>query len=167
MSARSRRPSRDEWALAVAKITATRGTCFRRKVGCVMVNHRGHVLSTGYNGKAAGSKHCLDTPCAGADLPSGTGLDLCEAIHAEQNALLQCSDVYEIRACYVTVSPCVHCVKLLLNTGCRRIVFLEEYSHNEMAKALWLAESSPGRGSSRNQPPRTWEHIVLPDWMVV
>lgn len=75
--------------------------------------------------------------CAGAKAASGTQLDACEAIHAEQNALLQCRDVYAIHNCYVTVSPCITCVKILLNTSCRRIVFSEKYAHDAAARALW------------------------------
>lgn len=147
------RISRDEWGLELAKVTARRGTCCRRQVGCVLVDKDGHVLSTGYNGVAAGLPHCnaeeqlihLDrsieivypNACAGAKAPSGTNLDACQAIHAEQNALLQCKDVREIHTCYVTCSPCVTCVKLLMNTGCQRIVFGELYPHAD-AKNLWL-----------------------------
>lgn len=75
--------------------------------------------------------------CTGAFSQSGTNLDGCEAIHAEQNALLQCKDVREIHTCYCTASPCITCVKLLLNTGCQRVVFLEEYPH-PAAGELWL-----------------------------
>lgn len=182
------RISRDDWAMEMAIITAKRSTCLRRSVGCVLLNKRGHVISTGYNGVAAGQPHCNDlvpkaihssdprvkvdrnsnswvfkgklTPifndktiaselsqcvgfddaypyaCSGAESLSGTNLDGCEAIHAEQNALLQCPDVYEIDTAYVTASPCMTCTKLLLNTNCRRIVFLEEYPHVS-ARALW------------------------------
>ena len=52
------RPSRDEWALGLAQLTAERSTCLRRHVGCVLLNARGHVLATGYNGVAAGETHC-------------------------------------------------------------------------------------------------------------
>lgn len=74
--------------------------------------------------------------CPGAFSPSGTNLDSCEAIHAEQNALLQCRDVREIHTCFCTASPCITCTKLMLSTGCMRIVFLEEYPH-PAARALW------------------------------
>ena len=144
------RPSRDQWAMDVALVTAKRATCLRRAVGCVLLNARGHVLATGYNGVASGQPHCnegndgalwdetISYPhaCEGAHSPSGTNLDACQAIHAEQNALLQCKDVYAIDTCYVTVSPCVTCVKLLLNTGCQRIVFLDEYTQPQ-AKQMW------------------------------
>jgi deoxycytidylate deaminase len=56
----------------------------------------------------------------GAKFKSGEGLDVCQAIHAEQNALLQCKDVYDIETIYCTVSPCIHCVKLLLNYFCKK-----------------------------------------------
>lgn len=160
------RITRDEWAMQLALTTAQRSTCCRRMVGAVLLNHAGHVLATGYNGVAAGLPHCnelgvkdtgrqffgkeqklleLDpkdprsypNACSGAFSASGTNLDGCEAIHAEQNALLQCKDVREIHTCYCTASPCVTCTKLLLNTGCMRIVFIEEYPH-PAARDLWV-----------------------------
>ena len=139
------RPSRDQWAMEMAAITAGRSTCLRRHVGAVLLDPRGHVIATGYNGVAAGLKHCNEyhtefsefiDACPGAKSPSGTNLDGCEAIHAEQNALLQCSNVHTISTCYATTSPCITCVKLLLNTSCRRIVFYEQYPHIESQK-LW------------------------------
>ena len=140
------RPDRDSWAMALAVVTAQRATCLRRQVGSVLLNKRGHVLATGYNGVAAGQRHCnshdkwhpvgFPHACPGAHAPSGTNLDGCHAVHAEQNALLQCRDVYDIETAYVTASPCMTCTKLLLNTSCQEIVFLEEYPHSD-AKALW------------------------------
>jgi dCMP deaminase len=76
--------------------------------------------------------------CEGAKYDSGEGLGKCQAIHAEQNALLQCPDIMKIHTCYTTSSPCnEQCIKLLLNTSCQRIVFLEEYSKS--GKDAWLA----------------------------
>lgn len=131
-----KRPSVDEYFLTMAQVVSLRGTCARRRVGCVLVNERKHVLATGYNGVAASRPHCIDTPCKGASAPSGTGLELCEAIHAEQNALLQCRDVHSIATVYCTHSPCVHCVKLLMNTSAKRLVFLSEYPHVD-SRRLW------------------------------
>jgi dCMP deaminase len=137
------RPSHDETWLAVAAVIAERATCARRRVGCVLVNASYQVLSTGYNGPAAGEPHCIDTGgqtdrrCAGADLPSGTGLSVCEAIHAEANALLQCANVNAIQVAFVTTPPCLDCVKLLMNTGCRRIVCTGDYPQAAAAKELW------------------------------
>lgn len=123
--------------LEMAEVLSRRGTCPRRQVGCILTNSRHHIIGSGYNGTAAGLSHCTDNPCPGAGLPSGTGLDKCEALHAEANALLQCRNVYEIDTAFVTVSPCVHCTKLLLNTSCRRIVYSNDYSHEEAA-TLWI-----------------------------
>lgn len=162
------RPTLDWYWMDVAFLIATRSTCLRREVGCVLVDRRGRVLSTGYNGVASGVSHCnreLDKKtwsetvkeamyedtkefvdalaklypyaCQGAASRSGTDIDRCEAVHAEQNALVQCRDPDEILTCYVTTSPCVSCVKLLLNTATRRIVFSEEYP-GAAARDLWL-----------------------------
>ena len=132
------RLTRDEWGLEMAKTVSMRATCLRRSVGCVLTDQKGHILATGFNGVARGLPHCNEAhPCVGACAPSGTQLDACDAIHAEQNALLQCGDVERVSTCYVTVSPCVTCVKLLLNTSCQRIVFIERYAHDEAANRLW------------------------------
>lgn len=148
------RLSREAWAMEVARVTAKRATCLRRAVGCVLLDSDGFILSTGYNGVAAGQPHCNKATglgigpggaggqttyrhsCPGAFAASGTNLDGCHAIHAEQNALLRCADVRRIHLAFVTASPCMTCVKLLMNTGCRIIVFDEEYPHTE-AQALW------------------------------
>lgn len=144
----------DTWLMGIAALTAERSTCCRRHVGCVLVNSRNHVVATGYNGVAAGMPHCnhvsssigsftgdelyeYPNACPGAKAPSGQNLDGCQAIHAEQNALLQCKDVYSIEKCYVTTSPCMTCVKLLLNTSCQEIYFVDKYVHHE-AEKLWL-----------------------------
>ncbi len=152
------RLSRADWAMGLAELTARRGTCLRRQVGCVLLNERGHVLSTGYNGVAAGVPHCNEQAgghetgwdkvvagppvyphaCPGAQAASGTNLDGCHALHAEQNALLQCRDVWTIHTAYVTASPCMTCTKLLLNTSCQVIIFKEAYPHNQ-AEGLWVA----------------------------
>lgn len=137
------RASLDDVGMRIAVAWSKRATCPRRSVGCVLFDSSGHQLSSGYNGPASGQPHCIDHPCPGATLPSGTGLSKCEAIHAEANALLRCSDVTKVHTAYVTTSPCLDCVKLLLNTGCRRIVFLEEYAHGADAKARWLRTNGP------------------------
>ena len=151
------RPTRDEWALQLALVTARRSTCLRRAVGCVLLDARGRVLATGYNGVAAGLPHCNEAEitriwddylnklpgvttyphaCPGAALPPGQGGSACDAVHAEQNAVAFCRDVSAIETCYVTCSPCNSCVKLLLNTGCKRVIFVEDYP-DEAARLLW------------------------------
>lgn len=122
-----KRLSKHEYFSKMARLVSLRATCARRRVGCVLVNSRGHVLATGYNGVPAGCVHCIDKPCPGAAFSSGQGLDACQAIHAEQNALLQCREVNEIKTAYVTTQPCMTCIKLLLNTSCSLIVYNEPY----------------------------------------
>lgn len=133
------RPSKDETFLKIASVLAERGTCARRKVGCVLVNKLGHIIGSGYNGVAIGIEHCIKEPCIGAKKESGsnTSLYLCEAIHAEQNALLQCKDVQEIETCYITCSPCIQCTKLLMQTSCKRIFYNTTSSHEEESCKLW------------------------------
>lgn len=104
------------------------------------------MLATGYNGVARGRTHCIDKPCGGASYPSGQGLHECEAIHAEQNALIQCRNINEIYAVYVTVSPCVQCMRLISNTSAKRIVFLEEYPHPESYRIARLSNISWDKG---------------------
>lgn len=159
------RPSKDRTFLDIAVSLSKRGTCVRKQVGCVITDIHGYITSTGYNGVARGLPHCneevkvwtggyaprpgFDYPnkCAGADHDSGQGLEICEAIHAEQNALLQCADVQKIHTVYVTVSPCRHCMKLIMNTSAKRVVFLSEYSQSskdlaDKAGIEWVLFSS-------------------------
>jgi dCMP deaminase len=131
------RVSRDEWGLAIAEATSLRGTCIRRKVGAVAVDWAGVILSTGYNGVPRGFPHCDETPCHGHGFASGQGLEVCEAIHAECNAVVFAPDAMKIDTLYVTTAPCVNCTKLLLATGCSRIVFRDDYAAS--GEHLWRA----------------------------
>lgn len=162
------RPDTDEYFLLQALIVSTRATCSRRRVGCVLVDRFHKVIATGYNGVASGLAHCIDVPCPGAGQPSGQGLALCEALHAEENALIQCTRPNEIDTVYCTASPCVSCVRKLMNTGARRIVFAEVYPHAECER-LWAGEThvtnSMGEpavvtvGGVGPNGKRTWEHL--------
>jgi dCMP deaminase len=143
------RPSKQDWFMKIAHVVAERGTCARRQVGCVVVDIFSNIMSTGYNGPARGMKHCIDVPCAGATAESGKDLDTCEAIHAEVNAISQCSDIQKIAEIYCTTAPCVSCTKVLLNTGALRIFFTESYAQAEQAKHLWC----------QSHPQREWIHL--------
>jgi dCMP deaminase len=143
----------------VAYEMARRTTCLRRGVGCVLTNKYNHILSTGYNGVAKGEAHCNEgvrhyderdettgkwpykyiNACPGASATSGSQLDDCYALHSEWNALLQCRDPQSIERAYITTSPCITCVKLLLNTSCEAIYFVEPYlSRYAKVKDLWI-----------------------------
>lgn len=133
------RPTIDEYFLDMARLASRRSTCARRSVGCILVDNRDRVLSTGYNGVASGCIHCTDRPCPGAICAPGHGLNLCEAIHAETNAIINCRDPQDIHRAYVTASPCIYCTRQLLNTSCNEIIYEEEYPHQE-AGILWRSQ---------------------------
>jgi dCMP deaminase len=102
-----------------------------------LVNDKKHVIATGYNGVPRGIPHCIDKNCAGASYPSGQGLAECGAVHGEINSLLQCHNVDDIRAIYVTCSPCPHCFKALLNTGAKELIFSEKYPGWDDLAPIW------------------------------
>lgn len=130
------RPATDVYMMAMAMMASSRATCSRRGVGCILTNSLNHIVATGYNGPPRGMGHCGSDMCPGMNAPSGTQLEGCMAIHAEQNALLQCPDTRDLVTCYTTTQPCLTCTKLLLNTSCYRIVYLDSYPHS-MAELLW------------------------------
>ncbi|MBU1726778.1 MAG: cytidine/deoxycytidylate deaminase family protein [Candidatus Omnitrophica bacterium] len=125
------RPSWDEYFLEVARLVAKRSTCLRRSVGAVLVKDK-RILATGYNGAPKGLGHCLDIGCLRDKLkiPSGERHELCRALHAEQNALIQAS-LYGISVkdsfLYATNQPCVICAKMLINAGIKEIVIADGY----------------------------------------
>lgn len=152
------RPTLDETGLALARVWARRATCPRRCVGCVLFDADGFPIGAGYNGPAAGEPHCTEHPCPGARMASGTGLDACAAIHAEANAIVRCANFRAIHTCYVTVSPCNDCIKLLMGTSCRRVVFGEEYVHPQ-ARERWLRHAAK-RGWF-DHPEASWVHVPV------
>ena len=121
-----KRPSWDEYFMEMAKLVATRSTCLRRQVGAVIVKDK-CIISTGYNGACKKAAHCSGVGCIREKLniPSGQQLDLCRAVHAEQNALIQAAR-YGISTggaiIYVTVTPCFQCAKMLVNAGIKEVV---------------------------------------------
>lgn len=132
------RPSIDVYMMGMALMASTRATCSRRSVGCVLINKHNHIIATGYNGVPASMPHCSSQMCPGRSAESGQQLDGCMAIHAEQNALLQVRDAHDITTIYCTTQPCLTCTKLLLNTSCKRIVYLKSYPHS-IAEDLWTS----------------------------
>jgi dCMP deaminase len=127
------RPSWDEYFMGVAELAAQRSTCLRRHVGAVIVKDR-HIVSTGYNGAPRGLVHCGDREggCLRQQLgvPSGEKHELCRALHAEQNAIIQAASLgqsIENATIYVTNQPCAICAKMIINAGIKRIVVKEGY----------------------------------------
>lgn len=138
---RTQRPAWDDYFMEIAHVVATRSTCLSRQVGCVLVRDR-HILATGYNGPPKGMTHCEDLGgCLRARLgiPRGQRHEVCRALHAEQNAILQAA-VHGVALqgdviCYTLSMPCVTCAKMLINANVRRIVYRDAYP-DELALAM-------------------------------
>jgi dCMP deaminase len=131
---RSSRPDIDEYFLKIASVVAERSTCLRHHVGAVAVKNK-HILSTGYNGAAAGVKDCLELGCLRDEqgIESGTRHEICRGIHAEQNVIVQAGlhgVSLEDADIYCTHSPCILCAKMLANAKIKRFVTFGNYSDN-------------------------------------
>lgn len=131
------RPSEDEYFMNLVHDIASRGECRRRKVGAIITDRRGRILSTGMNGVAPGQRTCLEAPCPGASAPSGSDLDLCQASHAEISALVTLDKPFEAHTIYCTTEPCVSCTKALLLTSIQRILYRDPYPTS--GRDLWVA----------------------------
>ena len=126
------RPDWDHYFMQMAELTAQRSTCLRRHVGAVIVKDK-HIIATGYNGAPRGIAHCDEKGgCLREKLgvPSGERHELCRALHAEQNAIIQAATLgqsIEGATIYITNQPCVICAKMIINAGIERIVVKDGY----------------------------------------
>ncbi len=132
------RASLDHYFLKVAAVVAERATCRRRRIGAVAVRNK-HILSTGYNGAPAKAKDCLELGCLRDEnnIPSGTMHEICRAIHAEQNVIIQgCLNGVSLEGAtvYCTHTPCILCAKMLVNAKIVRFVSFSQYSDDSFAK---------------------------------
>jgi len=118
------RPSWHQYFMEIAELVATRSTCLRRKVGAVAVKNR-KIVCTGYNGAPSGVSHCDKRGCLREELqiPSGERHELCWAVHAEGATV------------YVTIQPCVSCVKLLISAGVDKVIYKGDYP-DELAQRV-------------------------------
>lgn len=139
------RLSKNDYYFAILPFVAKRSTCARRQVGCIITDKDGHVLSTGYNGVPKNFDHCIDVPCSGASDSPGNN-SKCMAVHAEQNALLQCSDKNIMHIMYCSCSPCFICAKMIANTNIEVIMCSEAYADTsgvdiliEAGKVIYIA----------------------------
>jgi len=127
-----------EWCyLSIAETLAERSTCLDKQVGCVITNDKNEIIASGYNGAPRGHEHCIYVGYCIKEVEHN--INKCPSAHAEQNALIQCRVPEQIHIIYTTLSPCVTCIKMIMNTSCKRIVFLAEHKHTE-AKELWKGE---------------------------
>ncbi|MBN1539461.1 MAG: dCMP deaminase family protein [Candidatus Thermoplasmatota archaeon] len=125
------RQSWDVYFMNIARQVASRGTCHRKHVGCVIVRDR-IILATGYNGSIRGMPHCDEV---GHMMENG---HCTRTAHAEQNAIAQAAR-YGISVdgaeAYITASPCWVCFKIMANAGLKRIVFGEFYRDDRIFDA--------------------------------
>ena len=129
------RISKDECYLSLASVLAQRSTCIDKQVGCVIINGRNEIIATGYNGAPRGELHCIDLGYCIKE--AFHDVNRCPSAHAEQNALLQCRVPEQIHTIYLTLSPCVSCIRIIMNTPCRRIVFSNKHKHS-YARNMWM-----------------------------
>lgn len=134
------RPSWDEYFMDIVELIKMRSTCLRRQVGALIVKDK-RILATGYNGAPAGCKHCEEIGCMREKLnvPSGQRHELCRAIHAEQNAIVQAAysgTSVKDGTLYVTTQPCVLCAKMIINAGIKEVVFKGDYPDELSMKLL-------------------------------
>lgn len=131
------RMNKHEYAMILARTAALRSTCLRRKVGAVAISPEGYVLATAYNGAPCHMEHCTAETCVRIrnKIPSGQQLEMCRAIHAEQNLVLRLGPKLKGATVYCTTCPCVTCAKLLIGAGVAAICWENDYD-NPYAKEL-------------------------------
>ena len=132
------RPSLDEYFMEISSVVATRSTCLRHHVGAVLVRDK-RILSTGYNGAPTGLSHCLEVGCRRENVESGYRHELCRAVHAEQNAIIQAA-IHGVSTSgatlYCTHQPCILCAKIIINSQIRRVVYGNPYPDDEALRFL-------------------------------
>jgi len=127
----------DKWDkrfMELAEVVSNWTSCFRqnRNVGAVIVKNK-RIITTGYNGAPSGIKTCREKGYCMRDqkgIASGTRQELCYAVHAEQNAIIQGAKLgvsVEGATLYCTHQPCSICTKMIINAGIVRIVYKKPY----------------------------------------
>lgn len=127
----------DKWDarfMELAEVISTWASCYQqdRKIGAVIVKNK-RIVTTGYNGAPAGIKTCVERgECLRKKLgiASGTKHEICYAIHAEQNAIIQAAKLgssIDGATLYCTHQPCVICAKMIVNSGITRVVYKHGY----------------------------------------
>ena len=147
------RVSKEDTYLNCAEVFAYRSTCLKRKYGAVIVKNDA-VISTGYNGSPRGTENCCDRgecPRIPLELHQGEGYGMCRAVHAEANALLNCSREQTVGAdLYLTgvnpadgsthqAKPCPLCARMIIQAGIRN-VYLRQSSNAEDYTVIPAAE---------------------------
>lgn len=127
----------DKWDkrfMDLTKTIAKWSSCYKkdRNIGAIIVKNK-RILTTGYNGAPSGIQSCKEKgECLRQknNIPSGTQHELCFAIHAEQNAIIQAAKLgvsIDGATLYCTHQPCVICSKMIVNAGISRVVYEKPY----------------------------------------
>ena len=127
------RKSWNDYFMEITQMVASRSTCDRAFVGCVLVNKDNRIVSTGYNGSVSGQPHCIDV---GHHMRDGHCI---ATLHAEMNALLYCAkEGISVKGCkaYVTHFPCLNCTKSLFQAGITSVYYQNNYRVDEYALQL-------------------------------
>ena len=132
-----KRPDWDEYFLDIAKAVGRRATCLRRRYGAVIVKDK-VIISTGYNGSPRGEANCIDTGVCERErlkVPKGERYELCVAVHAEQNAIINADPVkMEGATIYIaginvadgsiaSGEPCKLCRRMIQNAKIASVVY--------------------------------------------
>lgn len=125
------RPSWDLYFMRLAGLAALRSNCMKRRVGCVIVRDN-RVIATGYNGTPRGLPNCNEGGCVrcnGGGM-SGSNLDSCLCLHAEENALLESGRdrVGANSVIYCNTAPCLTCSIKIVQSGIKEVVYEQAYS---------------------------------------
>ncbi|MCE5236764.1 MAG: dCMP deaminase family protein [Clostridiaceae bacterium] len=137
----------DKRFMELAKTIGAWSSCYQenRKIGAVIVRNK-RIVTTGYNGAPAGVESCVERgECMRRKLniPSGTQHELCYAIHAEQNAIIQAAKLgisIEGATMYCTHQPCVICAKMIVNSGISRVIYGEGYPDEFSVRIFNMAD---------------------------
>ena len=143
--------------MKMAEVVSLRSTCIKRQVGCVITIDR-EVISTGYNGSVKGTPHCIDIyeecPREKIGAHRGERYDLCPALHAENNAIIQAAKTSKSinkGTAYITIAPCITCARMLTNAGIDTVIMGDNPSNEvedlfNMTGVKYKVLSLRGRG---------------------
>lgn len=135
---KTKRTSKDEYYLGIAREVALRSTCFRRAIGAIIIRDD-QIISTGYVGAPRKTRDSLEHGFCLRDklnIPHGQRYELCRSVHAEQNAIINAAragvsllggDMYIYGKISgnekpVNAFPCFICKKMIINAGLNRII---------------------------------------------
>ena len=147
--------------MALAMLVAMNTSCLKRGVGAVVVKYK-RVLGTGYNGAAPGVESCVELgECLRISdkIESGRDKDYCQAVHAEENAILNAGgriNCFEADL-YCTAHPCTHCSKLIVASGIKRIFYFGEYDREEFSLSDYTLRR--GKVEAVQLPDKSLERI--------